>query len=366
MTLLRVDCTSQVDIALLQWAALASSEVCTDRLTALILDLYTRLVMIFDLSLLGRLLLLTYPAEAPSQRGEDTIDMGRQQRRDWVHFLAGHRHAVIGWQSSVSRTFNSPFDILYILCFGAILLLFVGCAKEEQIVEEVRSLKTITIGETTASQERRFSGVVRAVDRSGLSFEVPGNVLIVNVDIGANVEKEQILAELDKEPYELEVQKAQAELDTAKAKVRKQLAEYERQKRLLEQGAGAQNRVERAEFAFKEAEASVEFTQSALDLAKRDLGKTVLYAPFNGTIGVRQVEPFVDVRRGQKLFEIDAEGEQESRGRHSRDDRAPPDDRHAGGHVLSHATRQDHQGQDHGGRHACRRRQCVPGQGAAA
>ena len=57
--------------------------------------------------------------------------------------------------------------------------------------------------------------------------------------------------------------------------------------------------------------ASVDFTRSALDLAKRDLRKTVLNAPFDGSIGVREVEPFVDVRRGQKLFEVDAKGEQE-------------------------------------------------------
>jgi RND family efflux transporter MFP subunit len=69
--------------------------------------------------------------------------------------------------------------------------------------------------------------------------------------------------------------------------------------------------VERAEFAFKEAVASVDAAQSTLDLAKRDLSKTVLYAPYNGSIGVRALEPFVEVKRGEKVFEIDAEGDQE-------------------------------------------------------
>jgi RND family efflux transporter MFP subunit len=158
---------------------------------------------------------------------------------------------------------------------------------------------------------RRLSGIVRAVDRSGLSFEVSGNVRAVHVDIGANVQKGQVLAELDKEPFELEVQRAEADLATANASVKKQQAEYERQKRLFEQGAGAQRRVEQAEFAFKEALASVQSTESTLDLAKRDLRNTVLYAPYDGSIGAREVEPFVEVGRGQKLFEIDAEGAQE-------------------------------------------------------
>jgi multidrug efflux system membrane fusion protein len=212
--------------------------------------------------------------------------------------------------------FNSPRDPRYVLGFGvlgfgAILTLVIGCGKEGKIVGEIRSLKTITVGESTAGQVRRFSGAVRAVDRTALSFEVSGNVLAVNVDIGANVVEGQVLAELDKVPFELEVKKAQAGLVTAEARVKRDEAEYERQKNMYEQGAGAQRQVERAEFAFKEAIASVDATRSTLDLAKRDLIKTVLYAPYDGSIGVRDVEPFVEVRRGQKVFEIDAVGEQE-------------------------------------------------------
>ena len=212
---------------------------------------------------------------------------------------------------SVQPGFFSPRGICRILGFGAILLFVTTCGEEEQIVEEIRSLKTVTVGEATAGEVRNFSGIVRAVDRSALSFEVPGNVVVVNVDIGDNVKKGQILAELDKEPYELEVQKAEAELVTAKANVKNQQADYEREKSIFEQGAGSERRMDQAEFAFKEAEASLDFVESKLNLAKRDLRKTVLYAPYDGSIGERQVEPFVEVRRGQAVFEIDGKGEQE-------------------------------------------------------
>ena len=137
--------------------------------------------------------------------------MGRQPLKHCVYFLA-----MLG----------------HIVCPATILLLIAGCAKEAQIVEEIRSIKTITIGETTDGQVRKFSGVVRAVDRTGLSFEVPGNVLRVKVDIGDVVKKGDVLAELDKEPYVLNVQKADADLVTANAKVEKQQSEYERQVRL--------------------------------------------------------------------------------------------------------------------------------------
>lgn len=194
---------------------------------------------------------------------------------------------------------------------GAILLSVAACEEEKPIVEEIRAIKTITIDDAASSQQVKYSGIVRAVDRSALSFEVGGQVATVEVNIGANVKQGQVLATLDKEPYELEVDKAVAQLATAKAKVEKDQSEYERQNRLFEQGAGVEKRVEQAAFALSEARSSVEISQSALDLAERDLRKTVLEAPFDGSIGVRDVEPFVEVQRGQKLFEIDAEGDEE-------------------------------------------------------
>jgi len=197
---------------------------------------------------------------------------------------------------------------------SVIVLLLVscgGCTQDAPVKNEIRSIKTITVGEVSSGQIRKFSGAVRAVDRSGLSFEVSGNVELVNVDIGAHVEKGQVLAELDKEPYKLAVVKAEALLLAAIAKVKKDSSEYIRQKELFEQDATSKSKVERAEFALKSSESSVKSNESLVSLAKRDLKNTVLYAPYNGTIGAREVEPFVEVRRGQKLFEIDAEGEQE-------------------------------------------------------
>jgi multidrug resistance efflux pump len=40
-----------------------------------------------------------------------------------------------------------------------------------------------------------------------------------------------------------------------------------------------------AEYGFREPEAGVEFAVSKLNLAERDLRKTVLYAPYDGTVG---------------------------------------------------------------------------------
>ena len=207
--------------------------------------------------------------------------MRRHRSTVLAGFLGSPRHAPEHAQRSSGRFVFSLRDVRRILGFGAILLLVAACGEEEQVVEEIRAIRTVTIGDAAVGQVRKFSGVVRAVNRSALSFEVGGNVLVVNVDIGATVKKDQILAELDKEPYELEVEKAEAELVTARAKVTNQ----NRRITTARKPSSSKARAARGGWIkrsspLKEAQASVDFVVSKLNLTKRDLRKTVLYAPY--------------------------------------------------------------------------------------
>lgn len=186
-----------------------------------------------------------------------------------------------------------------------------GCSKEEQVIEEIRSIKTMTVQKLSTGQERKFSGIVQASESSALSFEVGGQVEQVNVDIGDRVRKDELLAVLDKEPYELLVKSAQAELVRAKANLTNKKADYEREEAIYREGAGSQKRLDQAKFGYEEAGAGVKYTVSKLNLARRDLRKTTLYAPYDGSIGRRMVEPHMEVAVGQELFEIDAIGDME-------------------------------------------------------
>jgi len=195
-----------------------------------------------------------------------------------------------------------------ILWLVFILITITACKEKPEIVEEVRAIKTITVSEPATSQIRKFSGIVHAVDSSNLSFEVSGQVETVNVDIGDRVKKGQVLAVLDKEPYRLDVDGAQAELVKAKANVVNTKEEYDRQKRVYDQGAGAKGRVDLAEYNYKAAQSVVDYQIARLNLAKRNLRKTTLKAPYNGSIAWRSVNPHEEVQTGQKVFEIDAKG----------------------------------------------------------
>jgi len=188
------------------------------------------------------------------------------------------------------------------------LIALTACKEKTEIVEEIRAIKTITVSEQATEQVRRFSGIVAAVDSSGLSFQVGGQVVSVEVDIGDRVKKDQVLAVLDEEPYQLDQNAAEAELVKAKANVVNTQSEYERQKRVYEQGAGAKSDLDTAEYNYKAARSAVNFQIARLDQAKRNLRKTKLISPYDGTIAWRAVNPNEEVKVGQKVFEINATG----------------------------------------------------------
>ncbi len=196
----------------------------------------------------------------------------------------------------------------WLLC---IALALTACKEKAEIIEVVRAIKTITVSEQATDKIRKFSGQVAAVDSSGLSFQVGGQVASVEVDIGDRVKKGQLLAVLDPEPYELEVDATEAELVKARDNVTKTKAEYERQKRIFEQGAGAERFVEVTEYDYKAALSAVDFQIARLDQARRNLRKTKLLSPYNGIIAWRSVQPNEEVRVGQKILEINATGRME-------------------------------------------------------
>ena len=193
----------------------------------------------------------------------------------------------------------------------SVLFITAACKQEVEIVEVVRAIKTITVKEQATQQVVKLSGLVAAVDSSGLSFEVGGNVEAVHVDIGDRVKKGKVLAVLDPEPYELEVQAINAELIKARSEVDNTRAQYERHKRIYEQGAGAKSYLDVAEYKYKAAKSAVSYQLARLDLAKRNLRKTKLLSPYDGTIAWRSVNPNEEVAAGQKLLEINASGEME-------------------------------------------------------
>jgi len=211
---------------------------------------------------------------------------------------------------------GTPIPIQWLTIISLLLFILSTSACKEAApppVERIRAVKTAVVAELDRGQSRKFPGTVKAVNTSRISFEVGGLVQKVRVDIGDKVKKGGLLAVLDKNPFELKVDSAKAALSRARASFDEKKSAYEREIRIQAQDAGAtsQKAVHQALAAYEGTRENVTYNQAQLDLAKRDLEKTELRAPFDAVVSVRNVEPFEEVRRGQSVLELFVEGAME-------------------------------------------------------
>ena len=196
-----------------------------------------------------------------------------------------------------------------ILLVGAVAGALIGCEAEPPAVpDQIRPIRTFTVTEVASGQVRRFSAVIQPGDTAQLSFQVGGNVREVRVSQGDPVAAGDVLAVLDQEPYRLDVRAAEADLARARAELANKRADFERQRTLYRQGWVARVRFDNAERDYRAASSRLDYTLARLELARRDLANTTLVAPFAGSIAIRTVDAFVEVRAGQMVFQIDAEG----------------------------------------------------------
>ncbi len=194
----------------------------------------------------------------------------------------------------------------------ALALSLTACEEEQvELMDNTRSIKPFTISERSSGQLRRFPGLVKAVDTSRISFEVDGNTREVSVNVGDRVEKGQVLATLDDKPFQLDVEAAEADLGKANARLAEKDTDFVRQKTLFEKDWVAKAAYDQALAARDSTANQVLYATSKLKLARRDLEKTVLEAPFDGVIADKFVDPFQEVARGEPMFELYVEAAME-------------------------------------------------------
>lgn len=192
------------------------------------------------------------------------------------------------------------------------LILLSGCSEvveTKKLAEPIKSIKYLKINPKISSLERKLSGYIKAVKRSDLSFQVSGQLLILNVEVGDHVEKNQPLASLDSAPYKFRVQQAQADLASADAHFKKSKENYDRQKSVFEKKIINKNAMASALAEYEQAKSAVSLSESKLSLAQRDLTNTVLKAPFSGIITRRDFQSFEEISVRQPVLEIQGESD---------------------------------------------------------
>lgn len=134
--------------------------------------------------------------------------------------------------------------------------------------------------------------------------KIPGTIKLVNVHDNQRVRKNDLLAEIDPADYELHVREAQVNLDLRKTLLAKALRDKGRAGSLYRKKAISQARYEDALTAYTVAKDQVDAAEVQLKIARLNLGYTKIYAPSDGYVTEKSVEPGNQVMPGQGLMAV--------------------------------------------------------------
>ncbi|WP_084447235.1 efflux RND transporter periplasmic adaptor subunit [Hymenobacter roseosalivarius] len=176
---------------------------------------------------------------------------------------------------------------------GSVAATACGAKKEEAAQSAAPVAVPVSVHKVTEESVvgiDTYPGTVVPLNEVELRAEVSGYLTKSYVRDGQRVTKGQRLYEIDQSRYAAAYQSAQAQLRITQANYQKAAKDAERYNRLAEQDAIARQRVDYAATDVANAQAQIANAQANLANAATDLRRSVLVAPFAGTIGLAQVK----------------------------------------------------------------------------
>ena len=173
---------------------------------------------------------------------------------------------------------------LRMLVIGALILLqpqFIAAQSVE--ILDAKLQKSFFIN-------KEFPGILHPSQQSKISFQIPGRVASVNVDIGDVVTQNQILAKLDDSEISAQLKQAKARFNLSKQILK-------RVKDLKIDGHVSDQQLDEANSEFLTAQSQLEYYQVKLDQAK-------LVAPYDGVIQGRFLDSGTVINGGVQILEI--------------------------------------------------------------
>lgn len=168
----------------------------------------------------------------------------------------------------------------------ALLTILIGLAIGVfyRIRTPLQPVKTMAIETGTIITTVAATGTVVSQTEADISAQTSGEIRSSLVAQGASVKRGQILMRLDDRQALAAVRKAEAGLTQARSETEKVAREVEASRRLLSMGGVASMDVANAESQLESARARLQTQEEDLDLARQDLAKMAIRAPFEGVV----------------------------------------------------------------------------------
>ena len=197
---------------------------------------------------------------------------------------------------------------IYILIGGAVLLIAVFLVLSKTGVignkDKAKSVETSLVKATTIVETVSATGKIQPEIEVKIASMVSGEIIVLPIKEGQVVKKGDLLVKINPDLYTSGLNRSAANLSAAKsgltqaeAQFKEAKANYDRNKTLFEKGIISKSDWDKTVASFEVAKATKQSTyfnvQSAsatVNEARDNLGRTVIYAPADGTISVLNVE----------------------------------------------------------------------------
>ncbi|MBI3475826.1 MAG: efflux RND transporter periplasmic adaptor subunit [Acidobacteria bacterium] len=189
-------------------------------------------------------------------------------------------------------------------------LLSMSCSKKDPATEAaiVPEVTVTVVHKAPLNDSLRVSGNLSALPNrdAKVSAVVPGRIAEVLVAEGAQVQANQELAKLDNPSLHDQMRQAEAAVAQAKANVENARVSAERVAGLFERGIAARKEIEDARTLLAVNESLLKNAEAALSAAQTQVARSVLRAPFAGTVVHRflGVGEQVDGTSNQPVVEV--------------------------------------------------------------
>jgi membrane fusion protein (multidrug efflux system) len=147
-----------------------------------------------------------------------------------------------------------------------------------------------TVATGNATYYDSYPGTATPLNQVDIKPQVSGNIIGVYFKDGQRVRKGEKLYEIDQQQYKAAVEAAEANLDVAKANLAKSQQDADRYEELARQDAIARQTLDHQLADLESAKRQVQAAQANVASVQTNLKYSVIYSPFDGTIGISQVK----------------------------------------------------------------------------
>lgn len=202
--------------------------------------------------------------------------------------------------------------LLSSLLFIIVSSLIVGCSQEAEPEQQVaRPVKYMAVRYADTNVVRTFTGVAKTDQVIQLSFRTSGVLTNLNIKLGDQVKKGQLLAKLDNVQARLNYENAISSQNSAESQMRTAKLSLDRTRALFEKGGSSLSDYEQAKNSYRTAQQSYQSAIRSAEIQKDQIQYGYLYAPSRGEIASVNNEVNENVSAGEAVATLNAGDEME-------------------------------------------------------